>query len=184
MKSVILTATLAALALAAGCAGYTWGTSVPEEYRMVAVPVFENLTQVSELGPLVAQQTLREFQREGTFKVARSEDAAIEVQGVLRKMDREGVSYDRGRGMRATEYHYEILAEVTYVDKRNGKVLLERKGIKAETTFLTQNDQLTGQKNAATRIAQDIAVQVVNEALALPFVRGRKGTGAVEGVQK
>ena len=63
-------------------------------------------------------------------------------------------------------------------------MLLEHKVIQADTTFLTQNDLLTGQKNAAARIAQDIAVQVVNEALALPFVRSRRGTGAVEGVQK
>ena len=184
MKSVFLTMALGALAFAAGCVGYTWGTSVPEECRTVAVPVFENLTEVSELGPLVAQYTLREFQREGTFRVVRSEDAAIEVQGVLKLMDREGVAYDRGRGMRASEYRYAIVADVTYVDKRNGKVLLERKGLTAETTFLTLNDLLTGQKNAAPRIAGDFGRQIVNEALALPFVRSRKGSGAVEGVQK
>ena len=184
MKTLPLAVALCALAAIAGCAGYTWGTSVPEEYRTVAVPVFENLTEVAELGHIVTQHTLREFQREGTFKVATPENAAIEVQGVIRRMNREGVSYDRGRGMRATEYHYEVQADVTYVDKRNGKVLLERRGIQAETTFLTQNDLLTGQKNAAPRIAQDIARQVVNDALALPFVRGRNGTGAVEGVQR
>ena len=116
--------------------------------------------------------------------MARPADAAIEVQGSLRKMDREGVSYDRGRGMRATEYRYVIIADITYVDKRNGKVLLERKGMQAETTFLTQNDLLTGQKNAAPRIAQEFARQIVNDAVALPFVRSSKGTGAVEGVQK
>ena len=184
MKFVFLTVALGALALAAGCAGYTWGTSVPEECRTVAVPVFENLTEVSELGPLVAQHALREFQREGTFRVARSGDAAIEVQGVLRRMSREGGSYDRGQGMRATEYRYVVAADVTYVDKRNGKVLLERRGLTAETTFLTLNDLLTGQKNAAPRIASDLGRQIVNEALALPFTRSRKGSGAVEGVQK
>jgi hypothetical protein len=63
-------------------------------------------------------------------------------------------------------------------------VLLERKGLKGETTFLTQNDLLTGQKNAAARIAQDLARQIVNEALALPIRGNCKGTGAVEGVQK
>ena len=79
---------------------------------------------------------------------------------------------------------YVIIADITYVDKRNGKVLLERKGMQAETTFLTQNDLLTGQKNAAPRIAQEFARQIVNDAVALPFVRSSKGTGAVEGVQK
>ncbi len=185
MKSILYAAAIGALAFVSGCAGYTWGTSVPQEYRTVAVPVFENLTEVSELCPIVTQYTLREFQREGTFKVARPGDAAIEVQGSLRKMLRGGVSYDRAMGMRATEYRYVIVADVTYVDKVNGKVLLERKGIHAETTFLTQNDLLTGQKNAASRIAQDLARQIVNDAVALPFVRtGRRRTGAVEGVQK
>ena len=185
MKNAFLMVVFGAVVLVAGCAGYTWGTSVPEEYRTVSVPVFENLTEISEIGPIVSQYTLREFQREGTFKVLRPGEAAIEVQGSLRKMLRGGVSYDRAMGMRATEYRYVIVADVTYVDKVNGKVLLERKGMQAETTFLTQNDLLTGQKNAASRIAQDLARQIVNDAVALPFVRtGRRRTGAVEGVQK
>ena len=184
MKNVLLHVALCAAALTSGCAGYTWGTSVPEEYRTVAVPVFENLTEVSEIGPIVTQYTLREFQREGSFKVVRPSDAAIEVQGVLRRISRGVASYDRTGSMRANEYRYVVFADVTFVDKRNGKVLLERKGITGETTFLTQNDLLTGQKNASARIAQDIARQVVNEAVALPFKRSGKGYGAVEGVQK
>lgn len=184
MKNVILHMALCSAALLSGCAGYTWGTSVPEEYRTVAVPVFENLTSFSELGPIVTQYTLREFQREGSFKVVRPSEAAIEVQGVVQSMKRGAASYDRTGSLRASEYRYVVSADVTFVDKRNGKVLLERKGITGETTFLTQNDLLTGQKNASARIAQDIARQVVNEAVALPLGRGCKGTGAVEGVQK
>ena len=99
-------------------------------------------------------------------------------------MSREGIAYDRGQGMRASEYRYVIVADVTFVDKKSGKVLLEKKGIKGETTFLTNNDLLTGQRNASFRIADDIARQVVNDALALPFPGDGKGTGAVEGVQK
>ena len=184
MRTVVLGLALGSIALLSGCAGYTWGTSVPEEYRTVAVPVFENLTEVSEMGPTITQYTLREFQREGSFKVVRPDDAAIEVQGVIRKMTRLGIAYDRARGMRASEYRYEILVDVTFVDRRKGKVLLERKGLQGETTFLTQNDLLTGQKNAAARIAQDLARQIVNEALARPLKGDGKGTGAVEGVQK
>ena len=184
MRMAIWGMALGAVALLSGCAGYSWGTDVPEDFRAVAVPVFENLTEVSELGPIVTQHTLREFQREGSFRVVRPADAAIEVQGVLRKMSRQGVAYDRGRGMRATEYRYTVRADVTFVDRKNGRVLLERKGLAGETTVLTQNDLLTGQKNAAARIAQDLAIQIVNEARALPFRRGVKGTGAVEGVQK
>ena len=184
MRSIFYSVALFAFALLSGCAGYTWGTSVPKEYRKVSVPVFENMTAVSEIGPIVTQYTLREFQREGSFRIVRPENAAIEVQGVLRSMRREGVAYDRGEGMRASEYRYVVVADVTFVDKKNGKVLLERKGIKGETTFLTNDDLLTGQRNASFRIADDIARQIVNDALALSFPGDGKGTGAVEGVQK
>lgn len=184
MRFSILRVAAVAAMFCSGCSGYRWGTSVPEEYRKVAVPVFENDTQVSEMGPIVTQYTLREFQREGSFKIVRPEDAAIEVQGVLRSMTRGGVAYDRGEGMRASEYRYTISADVYFIDKRNGKVLRECRGIKGETTFLTQDDLLTGQKNAAFRIASDIARQIVNEAAALAFPAGKIGTGAVEGVQK
>jgi hypothetical protein len=184
MKPLFYSVALSVQALLSGCVGYTWGTSVPEEYRKVSVPVFENLTTVSEIGPIVTQYTLREFQREGSFRIVRPEDAAIEVQGTLRSMTRSGVAYDRGRGMRASEYRYEVVADVVFVDKRNGKVLLDRRGIVGETTYLTNDDLLTGQRNASFRIADDIARQIVNEALALPLAGDGKGTGLVEGVQK
>ena len=60
-------------------------------------------------------------------------------------------------------------------------MLFRSKGV---TTYLTQDDLLTGQKNAAFRIASDIARQIVNEAVALPFPGDGDRTGAVEGVQK
>jgi hypothetical protein len=177
-------AVTAATMLFAGCAGYTWGTSVPKSYRKVSVPVFENLTTASEIGQIVTQYTLREFQREGSFRIVRPEDADIEVQGVLSYMGRDGVAYDRGQGMRASEYRYVVSADVSFIDKKNGKIILERKGIKGETSFLTQNDLLTGQRNASFRIASDIARQIVNEAVELPLSAEGERKGAVEGVQK
>ena len=184
MKSVLFSVVLACVTLLLGCAGYTWGTSVPKEYRKVFVPVFENLTNVSELGPIVTQYTLREFQREGSFRIVRSDDAAIEVQGVLRTTKRETLDYDRGQSMRASEYRYVVTADVLFIDKKSGKILFERKGLQGETTYLTQDDFLTGQKNASFRIASDIARQIVNDALALPLAGNGTRSGAVEGVQK
>jgi hypothetical protein len=144
------------------------------------VPVFENSTAVSELGPMVTQYALREFQREGTFKIARAGDAAVEVQGVVTKAARRGLSYDSSYGFRATEYDYTVSVDVTFIDKRNGKVLRECRGLQAKTSFLTSDDLLTGQKNAASRVADDLAKQIVNEALAIRY----PAAGAVEGVQK
>jgi hypothetical protein len=184
MKTVFVSAAASLSMLIAGCANYDWGTSVPQEFRTVAVPVFENATTVSELGPIVTQYTLREFQRNGTFKIARAGEAAVEVQGVLKESSRSALSYDRSSEMRATEFRYTVCADVTFVDKKNGKILLECRNMEAETSFLVNDDLLTGQRNAAARIADDLARQIVNEALSIRYNGSGKGTGAVEGVQK
>lgn len=170
MKTKFLFLSLTALLLA-GCANYRWTSRVPEEIRTVAVPVFENRTQAAELGPIVTQYTLREFQREGTFSIRRSGDSTIEVQGAIVNASRYHVSYDRSFGSRASEYRYIVTAEVSFVNKDTGKILVENRQYKAETTFQVQGDLLTGQRNAAARIAQELARQIVDDVLAYPYNR-------------
>ncbi len=177
---------IAGLALMiAGCGTYRWTSRVPEELRTVAVPVFENQTMSAELGPMISQWTLREFQREGTFKIRRTGDSSIEVQGIITKASRRGVAFDRSYGLRASEYRYIVEAKVSIINKKTGKVLQENRPYIAETTFLTQSgDLLTGERNAAARIAQDMARQIVDDVLAYPYNKQDSGSGKIEGVQK
>lgn len=167
LKTVAGSAMLAACA--AGCKSYTWTSSVPEEYRTVAVPVFENRTNSAELGPIVTQYTRRELQREGTFKLRRTGDAAIELQGSITHMRRGALTYDRSLGTRANSYRYIVTAEVSVIDKKTGKVLLDNRKYTAETSFLTHNDLLTGQRNAAARIGQEMGRQIVDDLVAWSF---------------
>jgi len=163
---------VAALALGlGGCASYTWTSAVPEEYRTVAVPVFENRTKDAELGPIAAQYTRREIQREGTFKLKRTGRAAIEIQGAIVGARRGALTYDRSLGTRANSYRYTVTAEISVIDKKNGKVLLDNRRYVAETSFLTQNDLLTGQRNAAARIGQDLGRQIVDDLVAWSFAK-------------
>ncbi|MGN0852869.1 MAG: LPS assembly lipoprotein LptE [Kiritimatiellia bacterium] len=170
MKTRLLFLSVAAL-LAAGCSSYRWTSRVPDEIRTVAVPVFENRTQAAELGPVVTQYVLREFQREGTFSIRRPGDSSIEVQGVIRDATRLHIAYDRAFGTRASEYRYVVTADVSLVNKDTGKILVENRPYKAETTFQVQNDLLTGQRNAAARIAQELARQIVDDVLSYPYNR-------------
>jgi hypothetical protein len=45
--------------------------------RTVSVPTFRNETDVVELGAIAARQTLREFQREGTFAIRRTGKTSV-----------------------------------------------------------------------------------------------------------
>ena len=154
-----------------GCSlpDYRWTSRVPDEIRTVAVPVFMNRTQSAELGPIVTQFTLREFQKEGTFSIRRTGDSSIEVQGSIVKAERRPVSFDRGHGMRAGEYRYYVTAEVSIVNMDSGKVLQDARKYVAETTFMVQGDLLTGQRDAAQRIAADLARQIVDDVVSYPY---------------
>ena len=175
MKIRVLLSLLPALLLA-GCAlpSYRWTSTVPEELRTVAVPTFQNRSDAAELGAIATQYTLREFQREGTFSIRRSGDSSIEVQGVITKAERRPVAFARGYGMRADEYRYYVTAEVSLVDKDSGKVLLDNRKYTAETTFMIQGDLLTGQRDAAQRIAAELARQIVDDAVSYPYGGDKK----------
>ena len=166
LSSVVLL--LVALAIS-GCTSYRWTSDVPEELRTIAVPVFENRTSSAELGPIVTQYTLREFQREGTFSIRRSGNSALEVQGTIVKASRDPAAFNRGYGSRASEYRYTVTAEVSLINKDTGKVLLNNRRYVAETTFLTRGDLLTTQRDAAARIAQEFARQIVDDVTAFPY---------------
>lgn len=160
-----------------GCAGYRWTSDVPEESRTISVPVFENRTHAAEIGPIATQYLLRELQREGTFQIRRSGDATIEIQGSIVKASRGALSYDRSYGTRANSYVYRVTAEISVIDKDAGKVLLDGRKYTAETTFLSGNDLLTGQRDAAQRIGQDLARQIVDDLTAWSFGKqGKQGS--------
>ncbi len=156
-------ALLLPLALLSACkTDYRWTSRVPEELRTIAVPVFENRTNDAELGPICTQYVLREFQREGTFKIRRYGAAALEVQGAIVEASRTAAAFSRSDGLMAKEYRYRVKAEISLVDRQNQRVLEDRRVYFAETTFNASDDLLTGQRNAAQRIAQDLARQVVD----------------------
>ena len=175
-KSVVYRLSSVVLFLSAlvGCAGYRWTSRVPDELRTVAVPVFENRTSSAELGPIVTQYVLREFQREGTFSIRRTGDSALEVQGSIIRASRDPAAFNRGYGSRASEYRYTVMAEVSLINKDTGKVLLNNRHYVAETTFLTRGDLLTTQRDAAARIAQDFARQIVDDVTSYPYNRPSK----------
>ena len=151
--------------LLAGCAAYTWTSRVPEDMRTVCVPVFRNESDVTELGAVSARQVLREFQREGTFRVASRDDAAIEVQGVVNRAASHYSFSGRRAGMRTSEYSFVADATVSVVDRRNGRVLVDNRKYRAETTFASGHDLLTAKRDASGRLAEDLARQIVDDVL-------------------
>lgn len=166
MKMKIAVVSLLA-AIGCGCANYSWKSAIPEGMRTVAVPTFRNESSVTGLGSAIATQTLREFQREGTFKIKPAGDSAIEIQGIVRDSDSHSVAYARKTGERNREYRLHATAIVSIIDKKSGKVLVDNRKYTATTSFLAGDDILTGERDATGRLAEEFARQILDDTLAL-----------------
>lgn len=170
MTKLIVPALLVALA-AAGCkTAYQWTSKVPQEMRTVSVPTFRNESDVTELGPVATRQILREFQREGTFKIRNVGDAAVEVQGVIKNVRSAQLAGDRSSGNRFSSYRLELVAVVSVIDKRRGLVVVDNKKYTAVTHYdFTPKDKITAQRDASARAADDLARQIVDDIVAFPW---------------
>ena len=170
MKRTIPLFALAFASLFVGCSSsYSWRSSVPENARTVSVPTFRNESNVSEIGALAARQLLREFQREGTFKIRTTGNAAIEVQGVIKSVSPALSAYNRRAGSRVAAYDLSATAEVSVIDKRTRKVLVDNRAYVANATFTAGQDRTTAVRDASGRLMDDLARQVVDDILNLKW---------------
>ena len=150
----------------AGCAGtYSWQSRVPERMRTVAVPVFRNESSVTEFGSIATRQLLREFQREGTFKIASVDACALEIQGVVKHVGVDMLGYNRRAGLRIANYDICADVEISVVDKTSGKLLVDNKIYNARATFSASDDYATSRRDSSGRLAEDLARQVVDDVL-------------------
>jgi len=139
---------------------------VPEELRSIAVPVFENASGFPEIDAVVTQYVLREFQREGTFKISAIDNASFKLLGKLVKSSTTALNYDRNFGSRASEYRFTLVAEITLVERSTGKLVIDDMPIKANTTFLARGDMLTGLQDSYPRISKEMARAITDAVLA------------------
>jgi len=159
---MIVAAVLTAV-VTVGCSSYRWRPTVGEGFRTVSVPTFRNESNVQGLGSTMSTQLLREFQREGTFKICRAGDSALEIQGVVKSCGSTAGGYDRRSGLRLASYNYRATVVVSVVDKRNGRVLIDNRVYHPETTYTANQDLSTAQRDSAGRLAEDLASQVVDD---------------------
>lgn len=153
-----------------GCASsYRWRPAVPAEMRTVAVPTFRNDSDLQEIGAVAARQVLREFQREGTFAVRTSAEAAVEVQGEVLSISSSNVAYNRRSRLRIAGYEMQGRFRVSVVDRKSGKVLVDNRVYSAQATYAAGSDASTANRDASGRLAEDLARQVVDDVLGLKW---------------
>ncbi len=165
VRRVLALAAVAVLGLSGCGTGYVWRASVPAAKRTVSVPTFRNSSDVNELGAVVTRQLLREFQREGTFKLRSAGEAAIEVQGEIKSATGSVAAYDRKSGFRKNSYDLAVTAEISVIDRESHQVLIDNHIYTATVSFTAGNDLMTAKRDASGRVADELAQQVVDDIL-------------------
>lgn len=164
----LVSLTLVLASLFAGCgANYTWKSSVPSEMRTVCVPTFRNESDVSEAGAVATRQVLREIQREGTFAIRNPGDAALEIQGVVKSVSLGVRAYDRSAEMRMRAYDVSAVVEVSVVDKRRRKVLVDNRTYRPTVQATVGQDMTTALRDVSGRLMEELAREVVDDLLNL-----------------
>ena len=154
MKRMLLTLAVLAATLLSSC-GYSTGTLVPDEYRTIAVPVFENSTRRHDLEWEVTRAVAAELQARTHLAVVDLEDEPdLVLRGTLVEAEEDTLSRRRFQRQRQTAYF--VTAEIR-VDRRNGESPL------VEPTRVTERESYVSVLGEDVRSARQEAVRALAE---------------------
>jgi hypothetical protein len=152
-------ANAACLLLFGGC-GVHYGFSegaFPPHVRTMAILPFENETATPELQSELFDTMRRELQRRLGVRDAAQERADALVRGTIVSYDVDvpvAFSADPRQAVSARR-RLQITIDVEILDQTTGKVLWQKKGLRAEGEY-AERAELDGRKQAITKIVNDI----------------------------
>ncbi len=160
LQRLFAPALLAAATLLAGC-GYSTGALVPDEYRTIAVPVFDNTTRRHDLEWALTRAVVEELHARTHLRVvALDDDPDLVLRGALVKVDEDVLS---SRGFeRIRESAVFLTAEIEVEVPRAGRTLVERTRVVERESFtpVKGEDQRTAREEATRTLAERIVQQL------------------------
>ena len=151
-------------ALICGC-GYKLGEIRPTPMRSVrtlAVPTFKNKTYEPRVEVLLADTLIKTLQEDGTYTIVSDDTADAIMHCSLNKIERRSIRSVQNNVLATAEFglYLDIAYEVT--DRVTGSVL--KKGrVTGRTTFFSNSDLQTTERQAVPLAARNAAVQLTTE---------------------
>ena len=163
MKTAIPSLLLAILV--GGCAGYQLGPATPAHLRNVksiAVPTFVNTTLVPRIEVLVTSTVIKQFQEDGTFRIATEDQADAILKGEIVAVNRAPTRSLRGNVLSTTEFNLSLSVRYTLVG-RDGRVIGNPGGAGGSTSFFVGSDVSTDERQALPLAAEELAKHLVSQ---------------------
>lgn len=156
---------LALVLLVSGCAGYHLGPTKPnylKDVHTIAIPTFQNETFVPRIEVLITNTVIKQFQQDGTFKIANEDRADAVLRVKIVKIGRQPVRSLAGNVLATTEFNLGLTVSYTLVD-HSGHTLLGPVGASGLTSFFVNDDVTTEERQALPLAAEDMAVRLVSQ---------------------
>jgi hypothetical protein len=151
---------LAMVAVAAGCTSYRLGSSLPEGIESLYVPSLVNETAEPQLDAEVTRAVVREFQRDGTLRLASATEADARLEGTLVSFKLEPLRYERDEGRTAREYRLRIGANIRLIRADTDEVVVKRY-VEGDATFDFFGDLASSKIQALPAASRDLAHDIV-----------------------
>ncbi len=148
-----------------GCAGYRIGDVKPnylKDVHSIAVPTFKNATFLPRVEALVTNTVIKQFQQDGTFRIASEENADAVLRCTITSVGRNPARSVRGNVLATTEFNLGLLVTYT-LEGRDGRPLVGPVGVSGSTSFFVGSDVTTEERQALPLAAEDMAVRLVSQ---------------------
>jgi outer membrane lipopolysaccharide assembly protein LptE/RlpB len=166
-----LLATVFCLALS-GCLGYHVGPVKPyylRDVHTIAVPTFKNRTLIPRIEVLVTDTVIKQLQQDGTFQIARGNEADATLVAEVSQIHRLPARSVRGNVLATTEFA--LVLSVRYsLTGRNGEPLAPPNEAVGTTSFFVSNSNNTNNNNGDVTTDERQALPLATEDLATRLV--------------
>lgn len=147
-----------------GCAGYTLGPATPgylKHIHSIAVPTFGNTTLVPRIEVLVTSTVIKQFQQDGTFRIANADTADATLKAEITGVGRTPARSVRGNVLSTTEFNLVLSVKYSLIG-RDGKVLAPG-AVSGSTNYFVGSDVNTDERQALPLAAEELARHLVSQ---------------------
>lgn len=148
-----------------GCAGYHVGPATPAYLRdihTIAVPTFKNATLVPRIEVLVTGTVIKQFQQDGTFRIANEDSADAILRAEIISLGRSPARSLRGNVLSTTEFNLGLRVSYRLVG-RDGHEIKGATQAAGGTNFFVGSDVSTDERQALPLAAEQLALQLVSQ---------------------
>jgi outer membrane lipopolysaccharide assembly protein LptE/RlpB len=154
-------ALLACLGLA-GCFGYHIGPVKPQylsDVHSIAIPTFENKTLLPRIEVLITDTVIKQFQQDGTFRIANSgADATLKAEII--RISRSPARSVVGNVLATSEFNLTLRVKYKLIGA-DGKPLGPPGEVTGTTSFFVGTDVTTDERQALPLATEELAKRLV-----------------------